>query len=91
MVCYDLDRFRRFVFDSSFSRKFNLDAAEMERAKTDDEALQALGFRWLRFCLFGEETFEIRGDLKEILGKHLGVGRGDKPVSPGNGKKDSTG
>jgi len=60
MVLYDLDKFRRFVFESSFLEKFELDEAEKKAAKKDDLALLKLGYRWLRFSLFGEKVLEIK-------------------------------
>ena len=60
MACYDLDRFRRFVFDSSFLRRFALDQTEVEQLREDDEALLRFAFRWLRFALFAEPTVTVR-------------------------------
>ena len=60
MACYDLDRFRRFVFDSSFLQRFALDPAEVEQLREDDEALLRFAFRWLRFALFSEPTVAVR-------------------------------
>jgi Fe-S-cluster containining protein len=60
MGCYDLDRFRRFVFESSFLERFELEDELVERIRTDDEALLRLAFRWLRFALFAEPTLKAR-------------------------------
>ncbi len=59
-ACYDLDTFRRFVFDSSFLQRFELEAAAVEEIRRDDRALLRFAFRWLRFALFGEPTMTIR-------------------------------
>lgn len=59
-ACYDLDTFRRFVFDSSFLQRFELDAAAVDEIRRDDRALLRFAFRWLRFALFGEPTMTIR-------------------------------
>ncbi len=88
MACYDLDKFRRFVFDSSFLRKMAVDEAAAAEAKADDAALLKLGFRWLRYCLFGESAMDVRPDVKEILRKQLGAdaaGRGAPKNGPGGG------
>jgi Fe-S-cluster containining protein len=61
MVCYDLDRFRRFVFETSFLTKFKVDEDRVEAIRTDDVELLEFGLSWLRFCLFGERTMKIRG------------------------------
>lgn len=59
MSLYDLDRFRRFVFESSFLKRFRLDAEEVERIRKSEVELLRLGFRWLRFCLLKEATVEV--------------------------------
>jgi uncharacterized protein len=61
-ACYDLDAFRRFVFETSFLQKFVLEDALVARLRTDDDALLEFGFRWLRFALFGEPTVTRRSD-----------------------------
>jgi Fe-S-cluster containining protein len=59
MACYDLDRFRRFVFESSFLRRFELEPALAERIRDDDRELLRFAFRWLRYALFGEPTVKV--------------------------------
>ena len=56
MVCYDLDKFRRFLFESTFFDRFEVDEETRGKIKTDDVALMHFGFQWLRYCLFGEKT-----------------------------------
>jgi len=55
-ACYDLDAFRRFLLETSFLERFDLEQSLVEQLRTDDEALLAFAFRWLRFALFGEPT-----------------------------------
>jgi len=74
MVCYDVDRFRRFVFESSFLKKFDLDPDRVEKARNDDAELMKLGFLWLKFCLFGERVLEVRDEVK----KHIQQAGGPK-------------
>ena len=57
-ACYDLDTFRRFVFSTSFTERFELEEDLLEQLKTDDEALLRFAFRWLRFALFAEPTMK---------------------------------
>jgi Fe-S-cluster containining protein len=59
-VCYNLDAFRRMVFESSFLEKFEVDEALQERIRHDDVELLRFGFDWLKFSLFGEPTMTIR-------------------------------
>ncbi|MFH1373704.1 MAG: YkgJ family cysteine cluster protein [bacterium] len=72
--CYDIDRFRSFVFDSSFLDKFEIDKATVEKIKTDDIELLKFAYQWLRFALFGEETMKVRKSVinnkkKELIAK----------------------
>ena len=60
MACYDLDRFHRFVFESSFLDRFDVDEARAEAMKTNDAELLEFAMQWLRFTLFGERTMKIR-------------------------------
>lgn len=62
MSLYDLDRFRRFVFESTFLERFRLTEEELSRIRESEVELLRLGFRWLRFCLFREPTIEVRKD-----------------------------
>jgi Fe-S-cluster containining protein len=58
-ACYDLDKFRRFVFESSFLKRFKVDEETLATMKTEDEALLKFASRWLCYCLFGEDTLEV--------------------------------
>jgi Fe-S-cluster containining protein len=57
MALYDPDRFREFVFKSSFLKKFSVDKDILERIREDDIALLYFGGQWLRFVLFGQKGF----------------------------------
>ncbi len=60
MANYDLDTFKRFIFDSSFLDRFELEETEIEKLRTDDEALLKFASVWLRYALFGEPTMKVR-------------------------------
>jgi uncharacterized protein len=59
MACYDLDRFRRFVFESRFLEVFDVAEERVEALKTDDDELLDFAADWLRFSLFGEKTMRV--------------------------------
>jgi Fe-S-cluster containining protein len=63
-ACYDLDKFRSFVFDSTFLKRFELEQALVEQLKSDDDTLLRFAFRWLRFALFGEPVLTVRPDSR---------------------------
>lgn len=60
MVSYDLDRFRRYVFESRFLDVFDIDSAEVENIKTDEIALMKFGFKYLKYILMLEETLKLK-------------------------------
>ena len=60
MACYNLDRFRAFVFESRFLERFEVEKETAEAMRADEAALLRFGFRWLRFALFGEPTLRLR-------------------------------
>jgi uncharacterized protein len=75
MALYDLDRFREFVFNSSFLAKFRIDEDILEKIRADDLALLYFAGQWLRFALFGKKGFlKIDRDYleqkkREVLGR----------------------
>jgi Fe-S-cluster containining protein len=70
-VCYDIDKFREFVFGSSFLKKFDVDEATQAKIKSDDVELLKFGYDWLRFSLFGESTIKIKGEIRSAKEKEL--------------------
>jgi Fe-S-cluster containining protein len=62
MACYDLDRFRRFVFGSTFLERFEMEPELLESIRQDDEQLLKFAFRWLRYAVFAEPTMTVRED-----------------------------
>jgi hypothetical protein len=65
MACYDLDRFRRFVFDSSFLERFEIEPELVDRIRDDDEELLRFAFRWVRYALFAEPTVKVRAEVTD--------------------------
>jgi Fe-S-cluster containining protein len=60
MALYDLDRFRRFVFDTRFLELFEVDEARIEALASDDEELLEFAIDWLYFSLFHEKRMKLR-------------------------------
>lgn len=54
MACFNLDRFREFVFDSSFLNRFAVADERLAAAQTRDTELMYLGFDWVEFILTGK-------------------------------------
>jgi len=54
---YDPDKFRKFIFESSFLRKFKIDNDILDKVREDDLALLYFAGHWMRFALFGKIDF----------------------------------
>jgi len=52
MVSYNIDEFRRFVFDTTFLQRMPVDDKARQELKTDDVALLKFGVQWLKSILF---------------------------------------
>lgn len=71
MACYNLDQFRRFVFESRFLQMFRIDAGTTARIGTDQTELLKLAFVWLEFSLFGKQTMQIKPSALKAKNKAL--------------------
>ncbi|MEG6615070.1 YkgJ family cysteine cluster protein [Peptococcaceae bacterium 1198_IL3148] len=60
MVCYNLDRFRDYIFKSNFIEVFNVPAATATTIKTDDLELMEFGFNWLVNGFNIRKSIELR-------------------------------
>jgi Fe-S-cluster containining protein len=70
-VCYNIDKFRDFVFQSSFLDKFEVDQETLAKIKEDDVQLLLFGYKWLKFALFGEKTITVRKNVLDDKKKQL--------------------
>ena len=72
-TCYDLDGFRKMLFESTFFDRFEVADEVKEQIKTDDEALLEFGInKWLKFALFREDTMVVKDKELEKSAKSLG-------------------
>jgi uncharacterized protein len=70
LACYNLDRFKAFVFESSFLDKFQVEEERLTAIKTDRVELLKFGFDWVKFGLFAEKTLVMKADpAKEKAGE----------------------
>lgn len=62
LVCYNLDKFRHFVFNSTFLERYDFPKEKIEEIKNDEIKLLQFGFEWLNASFFktGEENFKIK-------------------------------
>ncbi len=72
-TCYDIDGFRKMVFESSFFNRFEVADDIKEKIETDDEELLEFGInKWLRFALFHEDTIVVKDEELEKGAHSLG-------------------
>ena len=64
-ACYDLDKFRQFVLESTLLQRFEVDDDFVEEMRYSDEALLRFAFLWLRFSLFGDDTVRVKAEVME--------------------------
>lgn len=62
MVSTDLDKFRDFVFNSSFLETYEVDDKTREAIRNDDIALMKFSFSYLASSLFGAGELKIKGE-----------------------------
>lgn len=74
-ACYDLNEFRRFLFETRFFDIYDVEKEVKEKIKEDEEELLSFGYRWIRFNLFSEDTLRLKD--KEM----------DKLLQPKRGKQ----
>ena len=62
LACYNIDKFREFVFNSTFLERYDLSEEKIEEIKKDDIKLLQFGFEWLKHSFFqtGQEQFKIK-------------------------------
>ncbi|MDH4027746.1 MAG: YkgJ family cysteine cluster protein [Nitrospirota bacterium] len=60
MASYDLDRFRRFIFESNFLNVFDIDEETLGKIREDDVELIKFGARYIMFVMMLEESFKLK-------------------------------
>jgi Fe-S-cluster containining protein len=60
MATYNIDKFREFVFESSFFKRYQVKSILRRKIKTDDPALMKFGFEWLKVFIWGMVSKDIR-------------------------------
>ena len=60
MALYNLDKFKEFVFQSSFLDRFEVEPEVVEKIKQDDLELLKFAYDWIKFGLFGEKLFWVK-------------------------------
>lgn len=65
MALYNLDKFRAFVFNSTFLDRFEVDPTTIEKIKRSDIELLKFGLNWIKFGVFGQKLFKVKQKQSE--------------------------
>lgn len=60
MALYNLDKFRDFVFKSTFLDRFVIEPKRVTKIKFNDIDLLNFGLDWIKYGIFGQMLFEIK-------------------------------
>ena len=60
LVSYNIDKFREFVFRSTFLDRYDIDEATVEKIREDEIALLKFGLKWLKDTLFQEKKIKYK-------------------------------
>ena len=60
MALYNLDKFKDFVFNSSFLDRFEVDDLTLEKIKRREIELLKFSFDWIKFGIFGQKLFQVK-------------------------------
>jgi len=60
MATFNLDRFRDFVFKSSFLKRYKVKTKQLHQIEKDDVALLNFGFEWVKLFVWGLPAKSIR-------------------------------
>jgi len=65
MVSSNTDKLRRFIFESSFLEKYEVEEELLEQIRTDEIALLKFGLDWLQSALFGADKVKLKEHVQE--------------------------
>lgn len=60
MAAYNVDRFRDFVFQSSFLKRYKVASALIAKMRGDDTAMMLFGFEWIKVFVWGMRSSRLR-------------------------------
>ncbi|WP_319405838.1 YkgJ family cysteine cluster protein [uncultured Desulfosarcina sp.] len=60
MAAYNIDRFREFVFQSSFLKRYRVKKARVKNLRASDRELMLFGFEWIRYFVWNIPSKNIR-------------------------------
>jgi hypothetical protein len=67
LVSYNIDKFREFVFNSSFLERYDIDSETIREIQDDEIALLKFGVKWLKSAIFKDGGFQLK-DKADVSG-----------------------
>jgi Fe-S-cluster containining protein len=65
MVSSNVDKLRRFIFESSFLEKYDVEEDLLEQIRADEVVLLKFGFDWLQSAMFGADKVKLKEHVQE--------------------------
>ena len=69
MACYDIDRFKKFIFETKFLNIFDVEKEVIKEIKTNEIELLKFGFRWLKFGLLDQDVLKVKPEILKTKNK----------------------
>jgi len=69
MASYDLDRFRRYIFESNFLNVFDIDDETINKIRDDEVELMQFGVRYIKYIMMLEETLKLKDGAEKFRKK----------------------
>ncbi len=69
LASYDMDMFKKYIFESKFLDVFDVDADTLEKIKTDEVELMQFGFKYIKFIMMLEETMKLKDGAEKFKKK----------------------
>jgi hypothetical protein len=73
MACYNLDMFKKFVFESRLLNLFQINKKIVSQIQSNERELLKFSFRWLQFAIFAKNTMKPKKGVikakKRAMGK----------------------
>ena len=60
LASYNIDKFKDFVFSSSFLNRYDIEDDTLEKIKNDEIALLEFGLNWVKWLLFKQGDFKMK-------------------------------
>ena len=78
MASTDLDKFRHFIFHSSFLKTYDVDQETLDKIKEDDIAMMKFSFSYLASVLFGTEEIKMKEKIVKARVQQIKESQGEK-------------